>query len=107
MQTMDMSGYLMEGPYKIDGDERVPRTSGVYIILTKTEKAKVRGVYIAAAGNLKESIESNPKKDCWKANAIDGLSLWIHPTVGKTEKERDKILFDIRESRQYKMPCRD
>ena len=107
LQSKEMSGYSIEGPYKIDGDERIPRSSGVYIVLTRTNESKLRGVYIAAAGNLKEHIDNNLKKECWRQNSIDGLSIWIHSTVGRTEKEREKILFDIRESRQYKMPCRD
>jgi len=97
----------MEGPYKTEGDDRIPVTSGVYIILTKTNDAKLRGIYIASAGNLKEHIDNNPKKDCWKKNEIRELSIWIHSTTNKTADERDKVLFKIREDRQYFMPCSD
>ena len=107
LQSREMSGYRMEGPYHTNGDDRIPRTSGVYIVLTRTNESKVRGVYVAAAGNLKDHINNNPNRDCWEQQNIAGLSIWIHSTVGKTEKEREKILFDIRENRQYKMPCRD
>jgi len=107
LQSKEMSGYVIEGPYNVDGDDRLPRTSGVYIVLTRTKEPRLRGVYVAAAGNLKEHINNNPNKECWKKNEIDGLSIWIHSTIGKTEKEREKVLFDLRENRQYKMPCRD
>ena len=107
LQSREMSGYVIEGPYSVNGDDRIPRTSGVYIVMTRTKEPRLRGIYIAAAGNLREHINNNPQVECWKRNEIDGLSIWIHSTVGKTEKERDKALFDIRENRQYKMPCRD
>lgn len=107
MQTIEMSGYKLYGPYRIDGDMEIPRSSGIYIILTRTADSRLRGVYISAAGNLREEIDNNPRKECWKRNEINGLSVWIHPTTGKTEAQRSQILFDIRESRPYSMPCRD
>lgn len=107
MQSMEMSGYRLYGPYKTDDDPDIPKSSGVYIVLTRTPDSKLRGVYISAAGNLKEHIANNPKRECWKTNEMDGLSIWIHPTTGMTEKERSNILFDIRESRPYSMPCKD
>lgn len=107
MQKINMSGYDMVGPYKVDGDKRVPETSGVYLVLTKTEDSKLRGVYITAADNLREHVDNNPSKECWKKNKIDGLSIWIYETIDMTEKERNKVLFKIREDRQYFMPCRD
>lgn len=101
-----MSGHSLEGPYRIEGDSRIPTTSGVYIVLTRTHDYKLRGIYMGAAGNIREHVDSRDK-ECWKKNEIDGLSIWIHPTVGMTAKDREKILFEIREDRQYKMPCTD
>ena len=107
MQSIRLSGFSMEGPYAIDADDRIPITSGIYIVITKTEDSKLRGVYIASAGNLREHIHNNPRKDCWKKNEIKELSIWIHSTTSKTAAEREKILFKIREDRQYFMPCTD
>lgn len=105
MENIEMSGYTLEGPYEIEADPRIPSTSGVYIVLTRVNN-KLRGIYIAAAGNVKEHVNSR-NKECWMEHESDGLSIWVHSTVGMTEKERNDILFDIREDRQYKMPCRD
>ena len=107
MQTIEMSGYRMEGPYKINGDNRLPTSSGVYIVLTKTGDSRLKGIYIAEAGNIKKHVFENPKKQCWEKNEIDGLSIWIYSTVGDSKKEREDVLFEIREDRPYKMPCRD
>ena len=108
MQTIEMSGYRLEGPYKIDDDNRLPTSSGIYLVLTKTEcNSKLRGVYIAEAGNVKKHVFENPNKECWKKNEIKGLSIWIHSTVGESKEEREAALFELREDRHYKMPCRD
>ena len=107
VQTIEMSGYKLEGPYKIDEDKRLPTSSGVYVVLTKTDNSKIKGIYIAEAGNVKKHVFENQKKDCWRQQEINGLSIWVHMMTGKTKEEREEALFELREDRHYKMPCRD
>gem|GEM_PF-1449379 len=107
VQTIEMSGYKLEGPYKIEGDNRLPTSSGIYMVLTKTDDSRLRGIYIAEAGNVKKHVFENPNVECWKKNQLNGISIWIHSTVGESKEEREAALFELREDRHYKMPCRD
>lgn len=102
-----------DGPFDIDGIDEIPDYPGVYLICTEASGGlKIIGVY--EGENVKMSIRTNPKRECWERNMSNGpnaykkkITLTGYSLNEPDKDKREQLCRRIVSNRPYRVVCND
>jgi excinuclease UvrABC nuclease subunit len=78
--TITWSGVEFVGPYRMDAYS-LPKSSGVYAIMSQTQPNTYKILYFGESGNFEERITAfHHRYDCWKrqAGSISNMYFGLH-----------------------------
>ncbi|NPU88333.1 MAG: hypothetical protein HPY87_00085 [Fervidobacterium sp.] len=100
---MTILNYNFQGPYSLDGLEKIQNVSGVYVVTCTDIFGKSLLLDVGESGELRERLKKHDRMECWKKHCKSSIQVYVHYTIGMREDERKKIEQRIRSS--YKLPC--
>ena len=104
MPKISMNGYSFDGPFKLDADE-LPSDPGVCLVCTESGYG-IKVMSIEDAGNIRECITNNKRRDCWKRVAEKDI-VHIYTRIIDSKEDRIKTVSAVRSGRRYKLACEE
>ena len=104
MSKISMNGYSFDGPLRLDVDE-LPDGPGLCLVCTESGYG-IKVMSIEDAENIKECINGNKRRDCWKRVAEKDV-VHIYTMLMSDKEDRAKAASAVRSGRRYKLACEE
>lgn len=100
--SIEIAGYKFNGPFQSTAS--LEDRSGVYVVLTPTDKTHYKVVDVGESATVKSRVESHDRRSCWQRSANSGgLKYSVYYTPGQQQSGRKIIEEKVR--KQYDPPC--